>query len=59
MTVIDLEKLEGMPQYRMDSLLWLYSNIGPAGDLWDIIELRYVQFKNSSDATDYMLRWAG
>jgi len=58
MTVIDLEKLEGMPQHRMDSLLWLYSNIGPAGDEWDISELRYVRFKHSQHATDYLLRWA-
>jgi len=57
MTTVDLEKIGDVSNYRMDALLWLYRYKGPCGDKWDIDDLRYVVFNDSSDATEFALKW--
>lgn len=57
MTTVDLEQIGDVSNYRMDALLWLYQHKGPAGDKWDIDDLRYVVFADGLDATEFVLKW--
>ncbi len=56
MTEIDLDKLPN--GLMIDSIDWLVYNYGPMSEgRWKIKGLRYLQFKNSADATFYLLKW--
>ena len=57
MTVVDLNNIGVEIPHRREAIMWLYDKYGPAGDIWSIDQLTYVNFKNDQDATFFILRW--
>ena len=58
MTVVDLNNIGVEIPHRREAIMWLYNKYGPAGDIWSIDQLTYVNFKNDQDATFFILRWS-
>ena len=58
MTVVDLNNIGVEIPRRREAIMWLYNKYGPAGDIWSIDQLTYVNFKNDQDATFFILRWS-
>jgi hypothetical protein len=56
-TVVDLNNIGVEIPHRREAIMWLYDKYGPAGDIWSIDQLTYVNFKNDQDATFFILRW--
>jgi hypothetical protein len=57
-TTVDLDHVGVEVPHRRAAIDWLYNRYGPAGDIWSIKQLTYVNFKNDKDATFFILRWS-
>lgn len=58
MTRVDLNHMRLDIPHRQNAVEWLYNQYGPAGDDWTIEKLTYVNFKNSKNATHFILKWS-
>jgi hypothetical protein len=57
-TVVNLDNIGVEIPHRREAVMWLYNKYGPAGDIWSIDQLTYVNFKNDKDATYFILKWS-
>jgi hypothetical protein len=57
-TVVNLDNIGVEIPHRREAVMWLYNKYGPAGDIWSIDQLTYVNFKNDKDATFFILKWS-
>jgi hypothetical protein len=57
-TVVNLDNIGVEIPHRREAVMWLYNKYGPAGDIWSIDHLTYVNFKNDKDATYFILKWS-
>lgn len=40
-----------------DMFIWLTKQFGKSGERWTMVELNYIDFKDSKDALLFSLRW--
>jgi hypothetical protein len=57
-TVVNLDNIGVEIPHRREAVMWLYNKYGPAGNIWSIDQLTYVNFKNDKDATYFILKWS-
>lgn len=58
MTEIDLQHIGLSIPYRWEALKWIENNYGTVDQgNWEIVDLRYVKFKEDKHATLFILRW--
>jgi hypothetical protein len=57
-TVVNLDNIGVEIPHRREAVMWLYNKYGPAGNIWSIDQLTYVNFNNDKDATYFILKWS-
>jgi len=58
-TEVDLYNIGFNIDRKREAIEWLYCRYGSINEgLWKLRGLRYIQFKNSKDATYFILKWS-